>query len=88
METSKAKQIWAQACEFLSSAMSTDIFHRWIGVIEAVGDEGPGQLTLAVPNGFYQDWLEEEWIKELRNKYLVIIDDKVYEEVKRRLANE
>ena len=36
----------------------------------------------------YQDWLEEEWIKELRNKYLVIIDDKVYEEVKRRLANE
>lgn len=36
----------------------------------------------------YQDWLEEEWIKELRNRYLVKIDDKVYEEVKRRLANE
>ena len=62
METSKAKQIWAQACEFLSSAMSADVFQRWIGVIEAVGDESTGQLTLAVPNGFYQDWLEEHYL--------------------------
>jgi chromosomal replication initiator protein len=66
VETNKAKQIWAKACEFLSSAVSADIYHRWIGVIEAVGDDKPGQLTLAVPNGFYHDWLEEHYLPMIR----------------------
>ena len=66
METSKAKQIWAKACEHLSSALSADVYSRWIGVIEAVGDEAVGQLTLAVPNGFYQDWLEEHYLPMIR----------------------
>ncbi len=67
METSKSKQIWAKACEFLSSAMSEDVFNRWIGVIETVGDEAEGQLILTVPNGFYQDWLEEHYLPMIRN---------------------
>ncbi len=62
MEASKAKQIWAKACEYLSGSISADIFSRWIGVIEAAGDESAGQLTLSVPNGFYQDWLEEHYL--------------------------
>ena len=66
MEASKAKQIWAKACEFLSSAISADIYSRWIGVIEALGDDSPGQLTLGVPNGFYQDWLEEHYLPMIR----------------------
>ena len=66
METSKAKQIWAKACEHLSSALSADVYSRWIGVIEAVGDDASGQLTLAVPNGFYQDWLEEHYLPMIR----------------------
>ena len=66
METNKAKQIWAKACEHLSSALSADVYSRWIGVIEAVGDEAVGQLTLAVPNGFYQDWLEEHYLPMIR----------------------
>ena len=66
METVKAKQIWTKACEFLSSAISVDIYNRWIGVIEAVGDDSAGQLTLAVPNGFYQDWLEEHYLPMIR----------------------
>ena len=66
MEATKAKQIWAKACEFLSSAISADIYNRWIGVIEAIGDETPGQLTLTVPNGFYQDWLEEHYLPMIR----------------------
>ena len=66
MEATKAKQIWAKACEFLSSAISADIYSRWIGVIEAIGDETPGQLTLTVPNGFYQDWLEEHYLPMIR----------------------
>ena len=66
MEASKAKQIWAKACGFLSSAISADIYSRWIGVIEALGDDSPGQLTLGVPNGFYQDWLEEHYLPMIR----------------------
>jgi len=66
VEAIKAKQIWAKACEFLSSAISADIYNRWIGVIEAIGDETPGQLTLTVPNGFYQDWLEEHYLPMIR----------------------
>ena len=66
MDTNKAKQIWAKACEFLLSAVSADVYHRWIGVIEAVGDEKPGQLTLTVPNGFYHDWLEEHYLPLIR----------------------
>ena len=66
MEATKAKQIWAKACEFLSGAISADVYNRWIGVIEAIGDETPGQLTLTVPNGFYQDWLEEHYLPMIR----------------------
>jgi len=36
----------------------------------------------------YQDWLNEEWIRELKSRYAVRIDDQVFEEVKKRLANE
>lgn len=62
METNKAKEIWKKACDFLSSALSPDIYGRWIGVIEAAGDGPAEQLTLTVPNGFYQDWLEEHYL--------------------------
>ncbi len=62
METNQATELWGKACGFLSSAVSSDIYSRWIGVIEATGDDTPGQLTLTVPNGFYQDWLEEHYL--------------------------
>ena len=62
MELNKAKQLWATACEFLSTAVSDDIYNRWIAVIEAAGDDTAGQLTLTVPNGFYQDWLKEHYL--------------------------
>ena len=62
MEENKAKQLWAKACEFLSAEISADAYSRWIGVIEAANDGAPGQLTLSVPNGFYQDWLEEHYL--------------------------
>ena len=62
MELNKAKQLWTKACEFLSTAVSEDVYSRWIGVIEAAGDDTAGQLTLTVPNGFYQDWLKEHYL--------------------------
>lgn len=36
----------------------------------------------------YQNWLNEEWIRELKSKYAVKIDDQVFEEVKKELAYE
>jgi len=36
----------------------------------------------------YQDWLNEVWIRELKSKYAVKIDEQVFKEVKKRLANE
>jgi len=36
----------------------------------------------------YQDWLTEEWIRQLKEKYPVKIDNLVFEEVKKRISNE
>jgi peptidyl-prolyl cis-trans isomerase SurA len=36
----------------------------------------------------YQEWLTEEWIKQLKKKYTVKIDNMVFNEVKKRLGNE
>jgi peptidyl-prolyl cis-trans isomerase SurA len=36
----------------------------------------------------YQDWLTEEWVKQLKKKYIVKIDNQVFSEVKKRLGNE
>lgn len=36
----------------------------------------------------YQDWLTEEWIRQLKGKYTVKIDNQVFDEVKKRLGNE
>ncbi len=36
----------------------------------------------------YQDWLTEEWIRQLTEKYTVKIDNNVFEEVKERINNE
>ncbi|HRV30351.1 MAG TPA: chromosomal replication initiator protein DnaA [Kiritimatiellia bacterium] len=66
METNQAKKIWSQACEFLSSVLTADVYSRWIGVIEAIGDDREDHLTLTVPNGFYQDWLEEHYLPMIR----------------------
>jgi peptidyl-prolyl cis-trans isomerase SurA len=35
----------------------------------------------------YQEWLTEEWIKQLKKKYPVKIDNSVFNEVKKRLGN-
>ncbi|TFG44601.1 MAG: hypothetical protein E4H43_00060, partial [Bacteroidia bacterium] len=36
----------------------------------------------------YQDWLTAEWIRQLKEKYPVKIDNQVLDEVKKRLGNE
>jgi len=36
----------------------------------------------------YQDWLTEEWLEQLKQRYTVEIDDQVFNELKKRLQNE
>jgi chromosomal replication initiator protein len=67
VDQNKAKQLWAKACEFLSSEISADAYGRWIGVIDVAEESAPGQLTLSVPNGFYQDWLEEHYLPMIKS---------------------
>ena len=38
--------------------------------------------------GDYQEWLTAEWIKQLKGKYPVTIENEVLEEVKQRLEND
>ena len=67
VQEKQAKEYWSKAREFLAEVLSPDIYERWIGVIDAVGDDrGDAQLTLTVPNGFYQDWLVEHYLPGIR----------------------
>jgi len=36
----------------------------------------------------YQDWLTGEWIRQLKERYTVKVNDPVFEEVKKRIGNE
>lgn len=63
-----AAALWSRACKHLREALPQDVFDRWIAVIEA--DQLSGDhLVLSVQNGFYQSWLEEN--------YLPLIEDAV-----------
>ena len=67
VQEKQAKEYWSKAREFLAEVLSPDIYERWIGVIDAAGDNlGDSQLTLTVPNGFYQEWLLEHYLPDIR----------------------
>ena len=67
MQEKQAIEYWKKAREFLAEVLSPDIYERWIGVIDAAGDDlGDNQLTLTVPNDFYQDWLVENFMSHIR----------------------
>ena len=67
MEQSKAIETWSAACDLLRKVFTQDTYDSWIGAIHARGDElGEGTLTLAVPNGFYQDWLKEHYLRSIK----------------------
>jgi len=67
MQTQQAKQLWKSACEILARVYTSDTFEHWIADIRPCGDDaGDAHLTLAVPNGFYQDWLREHYLSSIR----------------------
>jgi chromosomal replication initiator protein len=62
-------EVWLSCKTELKNILSEDIFDRWIEVIEPI-DLVDGRLQLAVANGFYKDWLEENYLP-LINKVLI-----------------
>ncbi len=77
---------------------------RWItGVHSMVKNGSPALLVIRKVNepaplpfnevqaemiSGYQDWLTEEWIRQLKGIYPVKVDDRVFDEVKKRLSND
>ena len=66
MNDRTAEAIWREACRRLKEILHPDIYSRWIAVIE------PKSLTkdtllLSVDNGFYQTWLEDNYLPLIKN---------------------
>lgn len=61
METLSAGVLWSKACTHLKSILHSDVYSRWIAVIDALDLTGD-TLTLGVDNDFYQSWLEENYL--------------------------
>ncbi len=78
MEQSKAMNIWEAACNLLREVFPQDTYDSWIGSIHAMGDDqGDATLTLAVPNGFYQEWLQEHYLPSIRKALATCHDEAV-----------
>ena len=68
------KNIWQACCEQLKTILSTDIYDRWIAVIQPLTIQ-ENTLQLAVANDFYKDWLEENYLP-LIEKALILTGHK------------
>ncbi len=61
MDKTSARALWEKACKHLEEALHSDVYSRWIAVIDPVSIDDD-TLLLAVDNDFYQDWLEENYL--------------------------
>ena len=73
MEIMPANALWNKACKHLKDVLHTDVYSRWIAVIDPVDLEG-SNLTLAVDNDFYQSWLEENYLPLIQKALLSVSD--------------
>ena len=67
----KCSNVWNDACKQLKGILSSDIYERWIAVIQCVGAT-ENTLRLAVANDFYKDWLEENYFPMIRKAVMVV----------------
>lgn len=67
----QCSNVWDDACKQLKGILSSDIYERWIAVIQCIG-ETDNNLRLAVANDFYKDWLEENYFPMIRKAVLVV----------------
>ena len=63
--------IWSDACKQLKGILSSDIYERWIDVIQCA-EESEDSLRLVVANDFYKVWLEENYLPMIRKAIMVV----------------
>jgi chromosomal replication initiator protein len=64
-------KIWDDACKQLKGILSSDIYERWIAVIQCL-EISDTTMRLAVANDFYKDWLEENYFPMVRKAVMVV----------------
>ena len=69
----KPAVIWEQARSLLAERMTRDVFDRWIAVIEALALDGQ-TLVLTVPLGYYQTWVESNYLALIRQARWLLRD--------------
>lgn len=72
----QATTIWNKACRHLKETLSKDVYERWIAVIHPVSLEDH-KLKLSVANGFYQSWLEDNYLPLIRHAVSSVAEEPV-----------
>jgi chromosomal replication initiator protein len=67
----ETRNIWDEACKQLEGILSSDIYDRWIAVIQCL-EISNTTMRLAVANDFYKDWLEENYFPMIRKAVMVV----------------
>ena len=73
VENSSVSELWSGACEHLSDLLHTDVYSRWISVIEPVSLDN-NELLLGVDNDFYQTWLEDNYLPLIKDAVHSVYD--------------
>lgn len=63
-------KLWEEAVQHLRDTLSPEIFETWIAVIQCRSIE-ENQATLVVANGFYQTWLEDNYVPLIKQALTV-----------------
>lgn len=84
--------IWDEACKQLKGILSSDIYDRWIAVIQCQ-EISENSMRLVVSTNFYKDWLEENYFPMIRKAVMVVsgkemdisleVDSHCFEDVKK-----
>jgi len=69
---------WRNACKQLKHVLHSDVYARWIAVIEPL-DMTDERITLAVDNDFYQSWLEENYLSLIRKALETVLGSDGFE---------
>ncbi len=76
MEKTPACVLWSKACKHLKSILHSDVYSRWIAVIDAV-ELTDNALVLGVDNDFYQSWLEENYLPLITQALTSVADHEI-----------
>jgi chromosomal replication initiator protein len=56
------EKTWTAARALLQETLPDDTFRRWIDVIRPLPESDETTLVLGVPDGYYREWLEENYL--------------------------